>query len=231
MLVFAADLPCGVSVNLLYNDDIPVGSNLYWGVAVVNNTNTNITCQVKIHVDSLTYDGARIGNVASQITTNTLAPNTTNTVNMTITPIMYTNYTGATYTFEAIAWLDVEGQTNIWVDMGRITMETSTNVITVAPTPPIQLGYSLTGTVSYLNPLPISLHNVKVTMTADKGLSTNATIIDGSWDIGTIASNAWITVSTNYTAGQIGTNNIYVLITADELKEVVGNAQVEIVAP
>jgi len=68
-------------------------------------------------------------------------------------------------------------------------------------------------------------------MTEDEGLSTNATITESAWEVGTVASNALITVSTNYTAGQVGTHNISALVTADELKEVEGNAQVEVVAP
>jgi hypothetical protein len=68
-------------------------------------------------------------------------------------------------------------------------------------------------------------------MTAAGGLSTNGAFVKSTWSVGTVASNSWITVSTNYTAGQIGTHGISALITADELNEVEGNTQIEVVAP
>jgi hypothetical protein len=104
------------------------------------------------------------------------------------------------------------------------------NILSVSPTSPILQGHSLTGTVTYTNPLPVALHGVKVFMTADEGLSTNAAITECTWDIGVVAPGAAINVSTNYTAGQVGKHNISSVVTSDELKELEGSSQVEVVA-
>jgi len=225
------NLPCGVSVNFTYDPGTSLGSDLAWTVTLANNTNASRTCRVTLDADALAYNGEHLGDVATQFTTNTLAPGATNTVGITVSPATYTNWTGGTRTFELSAYMEIEGQPDKWIDTGRIVLRTSTNVVTIAPNPPIQQGHSLTGTVSYLNPLPISLHNVRVSMTADGGLSTNGAVVESTWSVGTVASNTWITVSTNYTAGQIGTHGLSALITADELNEVDGNIQIEVVAP
>lgn len=225
------NLPCGVSVDFTYDAGTSLGSDLAWTVTLVNNTNASFTCRVTLDADALAYNGEHLGDVETQFTTNTLASGATNNVGITVTPAMYTNWTGGTRTFELSAYVEIEGQPDKWIDTGRIVLRTSTNLITIAPSPPIQQGHSLTGTVNYLNPLPVSLHNVRVSMTADGGLSTNGTIVESAWSVGTVASNTWITVSTNYTAGQIGTHGLSALIIADELNEVDGNIQVEVVAP
>jgi hypothetical protein len=227
----ATNLPCGVSVDFTYDPDTSLGSDLAWTVTLVNNTNASRTCRVTLDADALAYNGEHFGDVATQFTTNTLAPGATNTVGIMVTPATYTNWTGRTRTFELSAHLKIERQSDTWIDSGRIVLSTSTDLITIAPNPPIQQGHSLTGTVSYLNPLPVSLHNVLVFMTAAGGLSTNGAFVKSTWSVGTVASNSWITVSTNYTAGQIGTHGISALITADELNEVEGNTQIEVVAP
>ncbi|MBU4199390.1 MAG: hypothetical protein L6455_10070 [Kiritimatiellae bacterium] len=229
------DLPSGVSVDFSYNAGALLGSNLVWTVVLVNRTNTTRTCRLIMDADVLQYNGEHVADLVTQITTNTLAPNTTNIVNVTVTPAMYTKWTGVTYTFELHAALRVEGQNDRWNSsgpgLGRIVMRTSRDIISVTPTPPIPQGQSLTATVRYLNPLPGSLHNVEGYMTA-RGLNgTNNTRVESSWDIGTVESNAWITLSTNYVAGQVGTHNISFFITAKELKAVKGWIPVEVIAP
>ena len=181
--------------------------------------------------NALTYNGQFLGDVETVFATNTLLSGTTTNISLTVTPSAYTNWTSKTRTFELSAYVNVQGADEHWIGIGRTVMTTSTNILSVSPTPPIQQNHSLTGTVSYLNPLSASLHNVTVTMTADEGLSTNSTITESTWNVGTVTSNAWITVSTNYTAGQVGTHNISALIKADELDEIDGNAEVEVVTP
>lgn len=227
----ATNLPCGVSVGLNYNASSSLGSNLVWTVHLANLTNVTRTCKLTLDADALTYNGEHIGDVITQFSTNTLTSNSASNVELVITASAYSNWTGATRTFELSAYMEIEGQPDKWIDIGRIVMQSSTNIIYISPTSPIQTGHSMTGTVSCLNPLPITIHNVKVTMTADPGLSANAILIESEWNIGSVASNSLINVSTNYTAVQLGKHNISAFITADELQGIEGSVQVEVVAP
>ncbi len=222
------NLPCGIEVSFSYSTGATFGANLVWTLMLQNKTNVTRVCTVTMDADALAYNGVHYGDLATQYTTNTIDPNATSIVSLVVQPGAYTNWTGMTKTFELSACINVVGTSDRWIDIGRIVMGAATNILSVAPTPPVQQGQCLTGTVSYVNPLPMSLHNVKVSMTADEGLSTNATITAGSWNIGTVASNALISVSTNYTASQIGMHYISAIITADELDEVNGSVQVDV---
>jgi hypothetical protein len=231
VLAETKDLPCGISVDFSYNRVVPLGSNLVWTVTLVNRTNTTRTCRLTIGADALQYNGHHIGRLVAQITTNTLAPNATKVVNVTITPVTYTKWTGITSTFELNAFLKVVEQGDIWISRGRTSLITPTDIITVTPTSPILQGQSLTATVKYLNPMPTSLHNVNIYLVAS-GLSTNSSLERSSWGMGTIGPNEWITVSKNYVAERAGTDNtITALITANELKAVEGWIRVPVIAP
>jgi len=225
------NLPSGIGITFHWTNAVSVGSSLSWQIDLTNAATSTLTCRVTMDANALAYNGTFLGDVSTVFATNTLNAGAATTASLTVTPINYTNWTAKTRTFELSAFVAVEEPDEHWIGIGRTVMTTTADILSVTPTPPIQQGHSVTGTVSYLNPLPASLHNVKVALTADEGLSTNGAITESAWDIGTVASNAWITVSTNYTAGQVGTHNISALVTADELKEIEGNAQVEVVAP
>lgn len=225
------NLPSGIGITFHWTNAVSVGSSLSWQLDLTNAATSTLTCRVTMDANALAYSGAFLGDVSTVFATNTLNAGAATTVSLTVTPTNYTNWTSKTRTFELSAFVAVVEPDEHWIGIGRTVMTTTAAIVSVSPTPPIQQGHSVTGSVSYLNPLPVSLHNVKIAMTADEGLSTNATITESAWDVGTVASNALITVSTNYTAGQVGTHNISALVTADELKEVEGNAQVEVIAP
>lgn len=226
-----ASLPSGLGITFLWTNAVPVGSSLSWRIGLTNAATSALTCRVTMDANALAYNGRFLGDVSTVFATNTLDVGATTTVDVTVTPFGYTNWLAKTRTFELSAFVSVDGQDERWIGIGRTVMTTTADIVLVTPTPPVQQGHSVTSTVSYFNPLPMPLHNVRVAMTADEGLSTNATVTESAWNIGTVASNAWITVSTNYTAGQVGTHGLSALITADELNEVEGNIQVEVVAP
>lgn len=226
-----ARLPSGLGITFLWTNAVPVGSSLSWRIGLTNAATSVLTCRVTMDANALAYNGRFLGDVSTVFATNTLDVGATTIIDVTVTPFDYANWLAKTRTFELSAFVSVDGLDERWIGIGRIVMTTISDIVSVSPTPPVQQGHSVTSTVSYFNPLPMPLHNVRVAMTADEGLSTNATVTEFAWDIGTVASNEWITVSTNYTTGQIGTHNISVLVTADELKDVEGNAAVEVVAP
>jgi hypothetical protein len=225
------NLPSGIGITCRWTNAATVGSALSWRIDLTNAATSALTCRVTMDANALAYNGKFLGDVSTVFATNTLAAGATTSVAVTVAPIGYTKWLAKTRTFELSAFVSVEGLNERWIGSGRTVLTTTADILSVSPTLPIQQGHSLTGTVSYLNPLPVALHNVKVTMTADEGLSTNGAIMEAVWNVGTVPSNAWITVSTNYTAGQVGKHNISALVLAEEWKEVEGNAQVEVVAP
>lgn len=225
------NLPSGITISFTWTNSIPVGYSLSWQLCLTSAALSSRTCRVTMDANAFGYNGSFLGDVATVFATNTLSPGATAIVSVTVSPTNYTAWTSKTRTFELSAYVVIQEDDEHWIGIGRTILTTTPNIVSVSPTPPIQQGHSVTSTVSFLNPLPVSLHNVKVTTTADEGLSTNAAITESSWDVGIVASNAWVTVSTNYVAAQIGTHNISALITADELKEVDGYTEVEVAAP
>lgn len=81
----------------------------------------------------------------------------------------------------------------------------------------VAVGNCVTAEVSYLHPLAADLFGVEVCLTADEKLSTNGTLVEHSFSLGTVTNGQWINVSTNFTAGATGSSTVWATIIASNL--------------
>jgi hypothetical protein len=225
------NLPSGVGIEFSFSETTDIGLDLVWTLSLTNSSATSRTCRVTMDANSFGYNGSFLGDVSTSIVTNVIPSGETNTFEMRLSPSEYASWYSKSSVFELTAFVGVEGTDNRWFGRGRTSLIAGTNLLSILPAPPITKGHSVTGTVSYTNPLSSALHNVKVYLTAEEGMSTNSILREDIFDIGTVTTNGLISVFTNYVPGQVGTHNISVVIIADELEEVSGFLDVEVVEP
>ena len=225
------NLPSGVGIEFTSPDTTPAGTDLVWALTLTNSSGLTRSCHITMDADSLGYNGQFLGHVSTMIVTNEVPAGGTRTVEVRVAPSEYARWYGKSSTFELAAFVGVEGTEDLWFGEGRTIMTTATNLLVISPPPPIPRGHSCTGTVTYVNPLPLAIHNVKVYLTADPGMSTDNALREDTFDVGTIAAQGLISVSTNYIPGKAGTHNVSVFISADELAGVTGFTGVRVTEP
>ena len=225
------NLPSGVGVEFTASDTTPVGSDLVWALTLTNTSASAQRCHVAMDADSLGYNGQFLGHVSTMIVTNEVPAGGARRMETRLAPGDYASWYSRSTTFELTAFVHVQGTEDRWFGVGRTIMTTATNLLVFSPAPPITRGHSCTGTVCYLNPFQSGLHNVKVYLTADPGMSTNNVLREDTFDVGTIAAQGLISVSTNYIPGKAGTHNVSVFISADELAGVNGFTEVRVTEP
>ena len=222
-------LNCGISINVCA-PQTQLGSNMVWTLTMVNGAPSNQTCVVTRNVNAVLYTGVAAGLVASTTTTNTLSPNETNVLAYTVTPAQYSQFTGITDTFQMDTVVEAPGTGDLWFAPvgGRIVLSVPTDILTLSPQSQIAVGHSVTTTVSYLNPFPISLTGVKVCLSVDEHFTSGSSRIIAETSLGTIATNAYATMCTNFIAMTAGTGVVWATITASNLTAVGTSSEIPI---
>lgn len=197
---------------------------------MVNNSTSNQTCALTRNVNAILYSGQSAGQISSVTTTNTLSPNETNTTEVTVTPSGYSQFTGVTKTFQMETIVEIPGTQDVWFAPvgGRIVLSTPTNILTFLPGPPITVGNAVTTTVSYLNPFSTNLTGVMVYISSDEHFSSTSSRIIAEIPIGTVATNSYVSASTNFTPVSSGTGTVWVTITASNLMDVSTSSEIDI---
>lgn len=216
----STNLSSGVSIDFRSKESVSIGSNIVWSVTVSNSVTTSRTCIIQLDVDVVNYrDGTLVADYSYSIATNTLAANASATLSSTLWASNYAGQIGLTNSFGVSAIVQVIDSEDFWATVTHTTLVTPTvsNFFSLSPSAPIPVGNVVTASVYLLNPIPSPLHNVAVHFAADRGLSTNAALVESAESIGTVATNAYVSASVILTAGQVGTSTVWATIISDEL--------------
>jgi hypothetical protein len=224
-------LNCGVTVNV-YAPQTQLGSNMVWTIRLINNSTSNQTCVVSRNVDAILYTGKPAGRISNVTTTNTLSPNETNTLNVTVTTLEYSQFQGITKTFQMVTVVEVPATKDVWFAPigGRIVLSSPRDILTLSPQPPIAVGNCVTTSISYRNPYSTSLTGVKVYLSGDEHFSRTSSRTITEISIGSVAPNTYVNAFTNFTAMSAGTGTVWATITAsNHLMDVCTSSNITII--
>ena len=202
-------------VELSFLSSTILGQSSAWYITITNKTNTTHQYSYALHVNKIYYTGDEINTLVSFATTNSLPANSTTNIVMSISPSIYLPWEFDGNCFEFSAFMETGNEQ--WHYFTRSNLTFPDSILTKLPSSPIPVGGSVTGIVSFLNPLPLPLHNARVLFIGVNGFSEGGPLEEAEISLGTVASNAVISATHPFIARCSGTNVISATFSSDEL--------------
>lgn len=222
----STNLPCGIRIGFISTNQVVIGEIPTWTVSIINTSSTDRTCEISLEIAALGYNGEHWASLYSVSVTNAIGPGATSVVSSSISPSDYANWPGAT--LRGLCAIAVLETNELWVSVSKTGIITPTNILFISPSSPVLLGSVITAAVSYLNPYSFDLKDVTVDITGDEVLDTNGLVLRHHFLLGTVGSNEYVAVATNFIAAQLGTAHVWVAILASNLTDISTYRTIEI---
>ncbi|MBU1692373.1 MAG: hypothetical protein KKC51_00245 [Verrucomicrobia bacterium] len=222
----------GISLTLEVPSSVPLGSNVTF-LALIRNESTNtVTCEIGLGCTAVSFGGAGspLGRVSSLLATNDLAPGATGIVQLVVSPDDYSVWSGMTRTLAMGAVFHSITTSDRWSHHILVGLTPATNILSLSASS-IPQGGTVTGTVTFVNPYGVPLSNLVVKLTSGALFSPDGSYVEHTFTVPFLGSHESVSVSTNFTASQVGEEFISMAISGDRISGVWDDKRVIITSP
>ncbi len=209
-----------------------LGESITWELHLENTTKLKYKIYALLSNRALTYNAMLLGTVKDVAKTVELGPGQTKSVKLILEESEYLDWVAKTMTFETTAGVEMVGDDQIlFLGEQRVIMSSKPIKIDFVNNTPSLSGAPLTCRARWVNPLSVTLHNVKVTFDLRNKLSVNDQQIIET-NVPDIAPGQQMQISQDgIKALETGSASISVQLRCDELREVRGWKNINIIGP
>ncbi len=220
-----------IKVTLDIPEVVPLGDDVVWIVNLENTYSQGYTLTVDIMGEVISYRGDSKGKAGEISRIMYLKPSEANSVSLVISDSEYTPWLSETKLLQAHIRILDENKRELFFDMFNRTLLNEESVsISLVPSKNFQPQENINCSVSWTNPLSITLHNVIVSFHVTKNLE-----IDGKKlvkeKISNLAPSEEIQISKTISSLETGSGWISVQIMSDELKDIRGFKDITVIEP
>ena len=164
----------GTRVGFDFDESVPFGTDLRWSATVTNDSAVAKTYRISFFVSSLLYNGSRLTEVESMVSTNAVLPGSFMTSSLQIPCSVYSAFSGASETFECSVVVANLSDDDDWTSerMRAFVSFDSPLSVSVVPSVLPSVGERVSAAVAWTNSTEFPL-TARFSLAASEGLETD----------------------------------------------------------